>query len=213
MKLKFALIAGLAAASAAIPVAIAAMPAAGAWEIGPNIRGRNYSVGMPGRPDAAPNGGVSFEFPRDGGEIDAMTTGVGPLTGARTITLRYRIDVARGTRFVSSETPGETPTVSLYLQQGGDNWSGRGRYASYRWYVPSHAVIPLAPGERSVTVRLNDQWTNVQGVPNTQDPQGFAQTLDNTARLGVAFGTSSARSHGVYATGSARFTLLDIELN
>ncbi|MFA9201327.1 MAG: hypothetical protein ACEQR8_09120 [Cypionkella sp.] len=203
----------LSAASAAVPVAIAAMPPAQAWEIGPVLRGRNYSVGMPAQPDAVPGGGVAFDFPRAGGEIDAMTTGVRPLAGVRQITLRYRIDAAKGTRFVPAEAPGETATVSLYFQQGGDNWTGRGRYGSYRWYAPGQAVIPLAPGTRTVTIRLDDRWTNVNGVPNTHDPQGFAGALEGTARLGIAFGTTSARSHGVYATGPARFTLLGTDLN
>ena len=126
-----------------------------------------------------------------------MTTAVGPLAGARQITFRYRIEATRNARFVSAETPNQTATVSLYLQQRGDNWSGRGRFASYRWYVPGRAVIPLTPGEHSVTVRLNETWTNVFGIPNSQDPQGSASALDSTGRIGIAFGTSSARSHGV----------------
>jgi len=205
------LLAGLLAATV-LPAAVAALPPAAAWEIGPWVRGRNYSVGMPASPDAAPGGGVTFQFPQGGGEIDAMTTATGPLAGAREITFRYRIDAARGTRFVPSETPDQTATVSLYFQQRGDNWGARGRYASYRWYSPGHAVIPLAPGVRTVTLRLDETWTNVYGVPNTQDPRGYAAALDNTARIGLAFGTSGARSHGVYATGPARFTLLGFDV-
>lgn len=210
MKLRSAL-SLVAIAAVALPVGLLAMPPAEAWEIGPHIRGRNYSVGMPAVPSATRDGEPAFDFPQHG-EIDALTTTVGPLAGARHITFRYRIEAARGARLVSSETPDQTPTVSLYFQQQGDNWSGRGRYASYRWYVPGRAVIPLTPGEHSVTVRLDETWTNVNGVPNTQDPQGFASALDNTGRIGVAFGTASARSHGVYATGPARFTLLGLDI-
>lgn len=206
------LLAGL-LATVALPSAIAALPPATAWEIGPWVRGRNYSVGMPSRPTPAPGGGLAFEFPAAGsGEIDALTTAIGPLSGAREITIRYRIDAARGTRFVPAESSIEPASVSLYLQQRGDNWSGRGRYASYRWYSPGHAVIPLAPGVRTVTVRLDDAWTNVYGVPNSQQPQGYAGALEDTARIGLAFGTPSARSHGVYATGPARFTLLGFDV-
>lgn len=212
MNLRTTLFACLAAVSATPPVAIAAMPSASSWEIGPNIRGKNYSVGMPGQPDAVRGGGVSFEFPRTNGEVDALTTGTGSLSGVREITVRYRIDAARGTRFVSAETPDQTATVSLYFQRRGDNWSGGGRYASYRWYVPAHAVIPLVPGERTVTVRLDETWTNVFGIPNTQDPRGFEGARENAGRLGISFGTASARSHGVYATGPARFTVLSVEM-
>lgn len=206
-----AISASIAVAAGAVPMALAAMPPAGAWEIGPNIRGRNYSVGMPAQPDAAPGGGLTFRFP-ERGEVDALTTDIGPLAGARQITLRYRIDAPRGVRFVAAETPEQTATVSLYFQQDGDNWSGRGRFGSYRWYVPARAVIPLSPGQHTVTVRFDERWTNVNGVANSHDPAGYARALENTARLGVAFGTSSARSHGVYATGPARFTLLALDI-
>ncbi len=203
------LVAGL-LASVAVPTALAALPPAAAWEIGPWVRGRNYSVGMPATPEAAPDG-VSFNFPQRG-EIDAMTLATGPLAGARTITLRYRIDAARGTRFVPAEASEMPAAVSLYIQQRGDTWSGNGRYESYRWYVPAQWVIPLAPGVRTVTVRLDDVWTNVNGRPNSQDPRGFAAALGDTERVGIAFGTSYARSHGVYATGPARFTLLGFDI-
>ena len=201
------------ASAAALPVAVAALPPAAAWEIGPSIRGRNYSVGMPAQPSPARGGGVTFDFPVAGrGQVDAMITSVGPLAGARQITMRYRIDAARGTRFVADESPSEPATVSLYFQRRGDNWSARGRYGSYRWYVPPRAVIPLAPGVHTVTVRFDEPWGNVNGVPNSQDPAGYQAALEDSARLGVAFGSSGLRSHGVYATGPARFTLLALDI-
>lgn len=212
MTLRTTLIAFLGILSVTAPVAIVAMPPASSWEIGPNIRGKNYSVGMPSQPEVLRGGGVSFEFPRANGEVDALTAAVGSLSGVTEITLRYRIDAARGTRFVSAETPDQTATVSFYFQRSGDNWSARGRYASYRWYVPVHAVVPLAPGERTVTVRLDEPWTNVNGVANSQDRRGFENALESAARLGISFGTASARSHGVYATGPARFTVLSVEM-
>ena len=212
MKLKTALLTAVTVLSALSPFALGAMPPAEAWEIGPDIRGRNYSVGMPAQPTATREGGLSFEFPQRG-EIDALTTSVGPLTGAREITLQYRIDAAPGARFVSAETPDQTATISLYIQQDGDNWTAKGRYASYRWYVPARAVVPLSPGTHKVRVRLDEVWTNVRGLPNTADPQGYTSALNETGRIGIAFGTSSARSHGVYTTGPARFTLLGLDIN
>lgn len=211
MKSLYSLLAASALATVAAPVTLSAMPPASAWEIGPNIRGRNYSVGMPAAPSPAQSGGLAFDFPQQG-EIDALTTSVGPLAGAREITMRYRIDAASGTRLVSAETPNQTATVSLYIQRAGDNWSAKGRYASYRWYVPGHAVIPLKPGTHTLTVRFEETWTNVYGRPNAEDVAGYAAAMENTARLGIAFGTASARSHGVYATGPARFTLLGLDI-
>lgn len=213
MKLSTASLA-LIVSSVVAPMALAQMPPAEAWEIGPWVRGKNYSVGMPPRPTPGPRGSLVMELPIVGaGQVDALTTAVGPLASARQITLRYRVDAPRGTRFVASETPNEAATVSLYLQQAGDNWSGRGRYESYRWYSPARGVVPLTAGEHTVTVQLDDAWTNVNGRPNHQVPEGFAAAIRNTARVGIAFGSSSRRSHGVSATGPARFTLLSLDIN
>ena len=101
------------------PAALIASPPAEAWDIGPIVMGRNYSVGMPAHPQAAPGGAVRFAFPQSGrGQVDAMTTAIGPLDRARTITIRYRVDAAPGTRFVADETPitasgGTTHTVEV----------------------------------------------------------------------------------------------------
>jgi hypothetical protein len=210
--LKKTLIACTLLAATALPAALAALPPAEAWEIGPWVRGRNYSVGVPTAPVPVRGGGVGFDFPQSGGEVDAMTTPVGPLGRAREITIRYRIDAARGTQFLPAERSEAPAAVSLYIQQRGDNWSGRGRYESFRWYVPGNAVIPLAPGVRTITVRLDDQWTNVNGRSNADDPRGFAAALADAERVGIAFGTTYARSHGVFATGPARFTLLAFDI-
>jgi hypothetical protein len=211
MKLNNMFLAVLGSSAALAPLAAAAMPPAEAWKIGPHVRGRNYSVGMPAHPSTTPRGGITLEFPQRG-EIDALTTSVRPLARARQITFRYRIDAPAGARLVSAETPDRPATVSLYFQRRGDNWSGRGRFASYRWYSPAKAVIPLTPGERTVTVRLDETWTNVNGIPNSRDPKGYASALENTGQIGIAFGTSAARSHGVYSTGPARFTLLEFSI-
>ena len=212
-RFKTLLFALAAAATIATPVA-AQLPPASAWEIGPWVRGRNYSVGMPASPSPAQGGGLAFDFPIAGrGQIDAMTVATGPLTGARQVVVRYRVDAARGTRFVADESPDQAATVSLYFQQRGDNWSARGRYGSYRWYAPRSTVMPLSPGVHTITVRLDQDWTNVNGQPNVQDPGGYAGALAETSRIGLAFGSSSMRSHGVYATGPARFTLLAFDIS
>src|SRR5688500_16247487 len=83
MTLKTIMLALIAAANVALPIAVAAMPPANAWEIGPLVRGRNYSIGMPANPTPTRDGGLTFEFPQGArGEIDALTTAVGPLSGA-----------------------------------------------------------------------------------------------------------------------------------
>jgi len=192
--------------------ALTAMPPASAWEIGPWARGKNYSIGMPATPRQGADGTLVVDFPRAGrGEWDALTTAVNPLEDVERITVRYRIDAAPGTRFVPAEAPSHTATISLYFQRARDNWTAKGRYASYRWYQPKHTVMPLTRGEHTISIRLDDRWTNVAHRPRDEHPREYRAALAKTARFGIAFGTEQLRSHGVYATGPARFTLLSAE--
>lgn len=198
-------------AAALIASAATAMPPASEWEIGPWARGKNYSVNMPASPSPGANGSLVVDFPRAGrGEWDALTTGVYPLNGFERVTVRYRIDAAPGTRFVAVEDPNTAPTISLYFQRARDNWTARGKYASYRWYAPKHNLMPITPGEHTISIRFDDRWTNVAHRPNTENRRAYDAALARTARFGFAFGTPLLRSHGVAATGQARFTLLSV---
>lgn len=193
--------------------ASAEMPPASRWTFGPIIRGKTSSPGMPLHPRQGAGDAVVFDLPQDGrAELDAMTTPVSSLDGARSITLRYRIDAAPGTRFRATDLVNEAPTVSIYFQRAGDTWTGRGRYASYRWYVPARAVMPLSPGEHSVTIRFDEVWTNVYGKLNTDHADEYRAALAEADNVGLAFGSRSRRSHGIVASGPARFTLLDLEI-
>ena len=201
------------AATAAVATPLAAMPGAEAWEIGPFIRGRSYSEGMPAQPDPARGGGLAFDIPTAGrGHVHYLTAPSGSLAEARRITIRYRIDAPRGTRFVPVQHPGETATLSLYFQQRGDNWSGKGRYETYRWYSPDRATVPLTPGEHTLAVGLDEPWISVWGRTPDAAPGGFGAALANAGRVGFVLGSRSGRGHGVYATAPARFTLLDFEV-
>lgn len=202
----------LALASVAVPATGTPAPdpsAASAWQIGPIVRGRNYSVGMPLTPSPG-RSGWHFDFPYPSaraGHVHYVTFNHGPLTGKRRIVVRYRVDAAPGVRFVPQEEPQSPATVSLVFQRRGDSWSGRGRYETYRWYAPGHTVMPIAPGEHVMTVSLDDVWTSVHGETAAAEPLGFRQAIDGAERIGLVFGSSSARGHGVYATGPARFTV------
>lgn len=182
------------------------------WEIGPDVRGRNYSVGMPLKPKQLPRGGWSFDFPyptASVGHVHAVTLDSGSLANASKITMRYRIDAARGVRFAPQEVPDEPATVSLYFQRKGDNWSGRRQFEFYRWYAPPASVLQIAPGEYEMSVSFNDpNWGSVQGQRVQSNPAAFEAALIQTGKIGIAFGSSGLRSHGVYSTGPAKFTLL-----
>lgn len=188
----------------------AAELAGGNWEIGPKIGARNYSQGMP--PAPVPQGrGWYLDFPTPrggGGSVHYVTMPTGPLEGARRIVVRYRIEAARGAQFVAGQTPDWPATVSLYLQRGGDGWSGKRGYEFYRWYAPTPTLRQLAPGVGEIAVSLDDPaWISVQGRQAGDFPEQFAAALHDTGRVGLVFGSQQARGHGVYATAPARFRL------
>lgn len=210
------LLLALAAASAAIAAPLVAeLPAAQAWQIGPIIKSRNYSQNMPLHPTAVRDGmRIDFPYPdASAGHVHYVTFPHGPLEGKRRIVMRYRIDAAPGTRFVPQEQAGLPATVSLFFQQRGDRWTGRGRYETYRWYAPAAQMIALAPGEHVVTVALDDpDWISVQGRTSATLPGGFRAALADTDRVGFVLGSPAARGHGVFASRPASLTVIAFEV-
>lgn len=193
-------------------IALAAPPPAALWEIGPIIRDKNYSRGMPLRPQDT-RSGPSFEIPGPtaaDGHVHYVTIPARPLIGARRITLTYRIDAAPGTRFVPQESPHLPATLSLYFQRAGDGWTTR--QPDWRWYAPTGRTVLLRPGRHSVTIGLDEDWVAMTGPGAHANPRGFRAALEETARIGFVFGSASARGHGVFATAPARFTILDFRV-
>lgn len=202
----------LSAAVAVIGGSVIAQVPADAWRIGPVIKGRNYSVGMPATMQPGPQGPM-FDFPsRQQGHVHYVSLDTGPLEGARKITVRYRIDGAQGVRFVQQEGSPSPAQIGLVFQRAGDTWTARGRYESYRWYSPE--TKPLAPGVHSISVRLDDpDWGAVMTSKAATNPRGFAEALADTQSVGFTFGGDGGRGHGVYATAPARFTLLEFRID
>lgn len=190
----------------------AAGPPASMWEIGPIIRGKNYSYRMPLRPDET-RAGASFEIPGPtaaDGHVHYVTIPTRPLAGARRITLTYRIDAPAGTRFVPQESPQLPATLSLYFQRAGDSWTTR--QPDWRWYAPTNRTVPLRPGTHTVSIGLDEDWIAMTGPGARANPRGFEEALADTARVGFTFGSEGGRGHGVYATAPARFTILDFRI-
>lgn len=211
-RLSVALSAAAAAATLFAGSTVAAGPPAEAWEIGPVIRGKNYSHRMPLRPDAGREG-ASFAIPGPTaaqGHVHYVTTPTRPLAGARRITLTYRIDAAPGTRFVPQETPDMPGTLSLYFQRAGDGWTTR--QPDWRWYAPANRTVPLSPGTHRISIGLDEDWIAMTGPSAFANRRGFADALAETARIGFVFGSHSARGHGVFATRPARFTIIDFRV-
>lgn len=206
----------LAIAAFAVPaLAVAGQAAANAsgWEIGPIVKGRSLSPGMPRTLDNGRNG-PGFDFstsPR--AHVHYVSTPSGSLENARSVTLRYRIDAREGTRFIAQAHPDKTPGITLYFQQRGDNWTAKGRYETYRWYSDISKLAPLTPGTHSVTIRFDDKWKAVGRSTNDSNPRAYAEALANASRIGFTFGSAGGRGHGVYATAPARFTVLDFRVN
>lgn len=201
------------ASFAVAAVSTAAFAQSGGWRIGPIIRGKNYSVGMPLAPTPSRDG-WSFDFPSaQTGHVHYVTFRPGALTGASQIRVRYRVDAARGTRFVPQEQPDLPGMVSLVFQRSGDNWSAKRQYEHFRWYAPQSSMQRLAPGERIMLVNLSDpNWISVYGKPRGMNPEAFNAALAYTDNIGLVFGSTAARGHGVFATAPAKFTLLSFEI-
>lgn len=181
------------------------------WQIGPEIRGKNYSAGVP-RVMADTRDGPAFIFPADPrGQVKYVTRETGSLANARSLTIRYRIDASEGARFVANERPSSPAMLSLYFQRRGDTWSAKNRYAFYRWYSVIDKTLPLRSGEHTITLNFRDEWRAVMGAQSQGNP-AFEDALENAERVGFVFGWSGGRGHGVHATGPARFTLLDFEI-
>lgn len=206
---RLALLGGMVLSATAAAALAEDIAGVGGWEIGPIIRGRNYSVGMPLEPTPTRRG-WSFEFPypdERAGHVHYVSLRTGPLAGASSIVMRYRVDAARGARFAPREDPGAPATVSLYVQRRGDSWSGK-RHPYHRWYAPPQTVRTIAPGEHEIAVSLGDPgWISVFGQPAAENPRAFAAALAETERVGIVFGHAGGRGHGVYASAPARFTL------
>ena len=208
------LIAALLALTASAGVAAAVLQpgdpsSAAAWEIGPIDRHGNTSVGMPAQPTQGRRGWF-FDFPNatvEAGHVHYVTFAPGSLAGKRRIVMRYRIEAARGVRFVPRQQPQEPATISLYFQRRGDNWSGRGRYGGYRWYAPVESIRRIALGEHEMVVDLDGGWTSVMGIPASQDPRAFREAMADAGRVGFVLGSRDLRGHGVFATGPARLTV------
>lgn len=192
----------------------AQLPAAQAWEIGPIIRGRSRSLGMPRTPTPGRQG-WSFDFPyphAGAGHVHYVTFHHGPLVGKRRIVMRYRIDAARGVRFIPQEQPQSQATLALYFQRAGDTWRGRGPYEHYRWWAPYNTIVPVTPGEHRVVVNLSPDWVSIFGKTGRQVPDAYRASIAETSRVGFVLGHIGGRGHGVFATGPARMTVLSFQV-
>lgn len=175
-----------------------------AWVIGPIIRGRNYSVGMPLHPTPRRGGGWQIDLPRAPGSVHYVTFRHGSLAGKSRIVMRYRIEAEPGARIVPTTAPQMPSIITLYFQRAGDNWSAKRRFETYRWYATFASKSPILPGEHEIVAPLDGVWTAVQSSTARTAPAAFREALAGADQVGFVLGGGDGYGHGVHATGRAR---------
>ena len=184
---------------------------ANSWVIGPILDGRNYSRHMPLHPTPRRNGGFEIDLPRAPGSVHYVTFPHGSLAGKSRIVMRYRIDAAPGVRIVARTDPRSGGIITPYFQRGGDNWSARGRFESYRWYG-TFATQAITPGEHVIVAPLNALWTAVETSSARTNPRGFHDAVAGADQVGFVLGGGDGYGHGVFATGPARLVVTEFRV-
>jgi hypothetical protein len=187
-------------------------PDASAWEIGPVIRGRNYSHGMPLRPTPGPRGSLFIDLPRSAPGVHYVTFRHGSLAGKRRIVMRYRIEADPGVRILPVTAPAAPSIITLYFQRSGDNWSARGRFEAYRWYAAFASHSPITPGTHEIVAPLDGNWTAVMTSSAQSNPAGFRDALANADQVGFVLGGGDGLGHGIFATGRARLIVTEFRV-
>ncbi len=182
------------------------------WDIGPTIRGRNFSQGVPDHVRGGSGGAMRIDLPEAPGSVHYVTFAHGSLAGKRRIVMRYRIETAPGVEIRPITAPNLPSIITLYFQRGGDDWSGQGSYETYRWYATFASQTPIVPGDHEIVASLAGNWTAIQTSSARTNPRGFAEAVAQADRVGFVLGGGDGYGHGVFATGPARLTVLDYRI-
>jgi hypothetical protein len=190
--------------------AAASNPAA--WTIGPVIRGRNHSRGVPLHPSPRRGGGFQIDLPQAPGSVHYVTFSHGPLAGKRRIVMRYRLEAAPGVRLLAASDGRSESMITLYFQRAADNWSGRGRFEAYRWYATFATQTPVTPGDHLMVAPLDGDWTAVERSSVRTRPAAFRDALAQADQVGFVLGGGDGYGHGVFATGRARLIVTEFRV-
>lgn len=198
-------------AKAAAAVAVNARDPA-AWTVGPIIRGRNFSRAVATQPTPRRGGGWQIDIPRAGGSLGYVTFPHGSLRGKRRIVMGYRIEAEPGARIVPKTMPALPSMITLYFQRGGDNWTARGPFETYRWYATFATRSPVTPGNHVMIAPLDANWTAVQTSSARTRPAAFREAKAEADQVGFVLGGGDGVGHGVHATGPARLIVTDFRV-
>jgi hypothetical protein len=162
------------------------------WVVGPIVRGRNYSKGVPLHPTARRGGGWHVDLPRAPGSVHAVTFRHGSLAGKRRIVMRYRVEAARGARILAASDGRSGSMITLYFQRRGDNWTGRGRFETYRWYATFATQAPITPGDHVMVAPLDGAWTAIETSKALTNPAAFRAALAEPTRSASSWAAATA---------------------
>jgi len=181
---------------------IACATAAQAWEI-------RYSSGVTLHAPV-PGEEFSFDFPPAPGSVGYVSkqaTGAAKGAVQASFSIAMSGDAVFDYRTAANNTCAAPASVRLLLQRKGDNLSGAGPYAFYRWW--SIAGTVLKAGSFTLTVPLAPaHWRSVSGKTGEANPRAFADALADLGRVGVTFGGGCFYGHGVRVLrGRAAFTM------
>lgn len=193
----------------------AGAPAAGnaeAWFIGPVIRGRNYSEGVPIHPTPRRDGGWHIDIPRAPGSVHYVTFRHGSLAGKSRIVMRYRVETDPGVQLVAASDRKSGSMITPYFQRSGDNWSGNGRFEGYRWFATFATHAPITRGEHVIVAPLNGPWTAIDKSTARNNPAAFRAAIYNADQVGFVLGGGDGYGHGVFATGRARLIIKEFRV-
>jgi len=126
--------------------------------------------------------------------------------------MRYRIETAPGVRIEAATAPGTPGMITLYFQRGGDNWSGRRQFETYRWYATFATQSPIRAGDHVMVAPLNGPWTAVESSNARTNPAAFREALAGADQVGFVLGGGDGYGHGVYATGRARLIVTEFRV-
>jgi len=179
------------------------------WHIGPRVNGRNYSHGMPGKPTLTDTG-WKFDLP-PGANIHAVThTPDKPLTGS--IRARYRVTL-NGAKLKPQQPDlaAFEPKLSLYFQRRGDDWTGVGKFGTYRWF--STTLFPMTEGEHVAELPID--LVNFQGVLASSDltQQALDDACNDCWQVGVGFGSAGGQIHGLETDRTITFEMLEFSVS
>ena len=180
---------------------------ASAWEIGPVIAGRNYSLGL-ARPTTTTDGWAFSIGPRH--EPHYVTFRHGSLRGKTRIRMRFRIDGPASAIVYGAKCATAAPAaVTLFFQRRDDDWRRDGG----RWWA-SFASMPLTgpSREREVVAALDGRWTSVMTMSAANSPAAFAAAKAQADRVGFTFANCTGLGHGARATVPVRFVVTHFEV-